>query len=318
MMSDGIEHSDLAGAPLRRRGLFGAGAALATGGAITLAGASPARAATEEGAARRRDTPVTSTLATAPRPGYDYRHVSWLDFQPESGPATRVYGGRGAYSSGTSPYMWATVEIPAGAILRDLEWYVYNDSGATVTGLGRLWAAGTGTLFSTVGDVSVGSGSATQRVRIEVPAATRGPHPTGVKLALGLNTAGTAGTVQINGVRVGLTGGESTVALLPKAVEILDAKFNNGQVRTLVLPPALVPVGATGVLLNVTATKGDGAGTVTVYSPSGGKPGPTLSYPRKGLSVANAIAVPVSSQRNVAIKVTRKARVRLDLIGSFS
>ena len=44
----------------------------------------------------KRVSPVASTIGSPPISGYTYRHVSWLDFQPESGPATRTYGGQGA------------------------------------------------------------------------------------------------------------------------------------------------------------------------------------------------------------------------------
>lgn len=272
-------------------------------------------------ASLRSDSPVSSSITSPPQSGIVYRHASWLDFHPEGGSATRVYGGLGCYSSGSSPYLWATIEAPAGALVRDVEWYVYNNSGSTLTALARLWVAGTGTLFNTLVDTAIPSGSNLVKVRSAVPPAARGPFPPGVKVGLGLNTAG-GGTVQINGARVGFAGGAGAVGLLARTVKVYDSRsdggrLGKGQERVVQLPRSLVPAGVSGVLLNVTAIDGRKAGAVTVYSPAEERPGgATLAFPRGGPAEANALAVPCSNAGKVAVHATQRVHVRLDLIGT--
>lgn len=316
---------------LARRGLvLGAGAAALAAG--SLAGALPARAAsagstTADGAgdglsaAAQADSPVASTIGSPPISGYTYRHVSWLDFQPESGPATRDYGGRGVHSSGVSPYMWATVEIPAGALVRDIEWYVYNESGSAVTGLGRLWAAGTGTLFSTLADTSVPSSATTQARRSVVSSSNYGPHPLGTKIALGLQTNAT-GTIQVNGARVGFSQGAGAVGLLPVPIRAYDTRVTGGKlaagvVRTITLSSTIVRPGTTGLIVNVTAVAPAGGGYLKVYPGNVAQPEVSTINFAAGEVIANMIFVGVSSSRQVKLYSSQSVHVVLDVTGTI-
>jgi len=326
------------GPALARRGLMlGAGvAALAAG---TLAGRLPAsaeptpgkdvaqtkeaaRAAAQGAGAVQALSPVTSTIASPPISGYVYRHVSWLDFQPESGPATRQYGGRGAYSSASSPYLWATMEMPAGALVRDVEWYAYNESGSPVTALARLWAAGTGTLFATLADTVINSSSSTQTRRSVVSSANYGPHPLGTKIALGLNTAPAGGTVQINGVRVGFTQGAGAVSLLPNPIRAYDSRVTGGKltanvVRTITLPSSVIRPGTSGLIANITAVAPAGGGNLRVYPGNAAQPEVSTINFNAAQNIANMIFVGVSSSRQIKFFANQSVHVIVDITGTI-
>lgn len=267
-------------------------------------------------------SPVPSTIASPAVNGFIYRHVSWLDFQPESGPATRQYGGRGAYSSGSSPYLWATVEIPPGALVRDIEWYVYNNSGTAATALGRLWAAGTGTLFASVADTPVASTDDVVARRTVISSTFWGPHPIGTKLALGLSTTST-GTVQVNGARVGFSRGAGTVGLLPAPVRAYDSqetggRLSTGSTRVITIPAALAPTGTTGILTNITVTGGTGGGHITVFSGDASKPSASTIHFVKGQTISNAVTVGLSPARKVKVYASRAVHVIVDVTGTIS
>ena len=317
------------GPVLARRGLvFGAGTAALVG--ATLAGGLPAGAdpgskpsdpAEQRRAAERQDlSPVTSTIASSPISGYTYRHVSWLDFQPESGAANRVYGGYGVYSSGSSPYLWATVEIPAGALVRDIEWYVRNVSADSVTALGRIWAAGTGSLFATLADTTItSSSSAVVARRSVVSSSNYGPHPLGTKIVLGLDTSASA-TVQINGARVGFSQGAGAVGLLPAPVRVYDSRVTGGiltagTTRTVTLPSSLVRPGTAGVVVNITAVLGVGIGYLKVYPGNAAAPAASTMNFDKSKAIANMVFVGVSSSRQIKFYASTDVHVVVDVTG---
>jgi len=217
--------------------------------------------------------------------------------------------------------MWATVEIPAGALVRDIEWYVYNNSGSTVSALGRIWAAGTGTLFSTLADTSIVSGSGVVARRSIVSSANYGPHPLGTKITLGLNTAG-AGNVQVNGARVGFTQGAGAVGLLTSPIRAYDSRVTGGKLvagstRTITLSSSFIRPGTSGVIINIAAVSADANGYLRVYPGNAGAPeASTLNY-QEARSVANMVMVGISSSRQIKVYASQSVHVILDVTGTI-
>ncbi|MET0692633.1 MAG: hypothetical protein ABWX96_00190 [Propionibacteriaceae bacterium] len=319
------------GPTLARRGLMlGAGvAALAAG---TLAGKLPATADPREPKAKEQSevlhaaaqqlSPVSSTAGSPAISGYTYRHASWLDFHPESGPGYRRYGGRGVYSSGVSPYLWATVEIPAGALVRDIEWYVYNNSGSAVTGFARMWAAGTGSLFATLADTTINTGTTTQSRRSVVSSVNYGPHPLGTKIALGLETNINNDNVQINGARVGFTQGSGAVGMLPTPVRLYDSRVTGGKltantVRTITLPAAYIRPGTSGLVVNIAAVTPAAGGNLKVYPGNVAQPEVSTINFQQNVNIANMIFVGVSSSRQIKFLANQSVHVIVDLTGTI-
>jgi hypothetical protein len=131
------------------------------GGGVLLAG-SHVQAADDEGAppdtpdtsdtsgGGRSPVPRTTTSASPRQPGVLYATRCMYDFICFAPTAQRAWGGNGVYSVVTASALRTTVDLPAGAVLQDVEWYVYNSSGSTVSADLLRWEAGSGTLQTVV------------------------------------------------------------------------------------------------------------------------------------------------------------------------
>ena len=72
------------------------------------------------------------------------------DFKPFDPAAKRTWGGYGVYSAGTGTSMRATLDIPPGCLVREVEYYIYNNSGSDFfpdslhlrAGQGAIWSIG--------------------------------------------------------------------------------------------------------------------------------------------------------------------------------
>ncbi|WP_375426362.1 hypothetical protein [uncultured Friedmanniella sp.] len=317
-----VDPRGLGGALGRRSLMLGAGAAaVVAGAALTARPAEAAPRSAAHGGTKAQASPVTTTLASAPISGYTYHHASWLDFQLESGSGGRSWGGYGAYGT-ASATLWATLEIPAGALVRDVEWYVRNTSAGPSSGLARIWAAGTGTLYSTLVDtpIPVGSGGVVA-TRSVVRADAYGPHPLGTKLALGISTTSDA-AIQVNGVRVGFSQGAGSTGLLPTPVRAYDSRLSEGRldggsVRTITLPASVVRPGTSGVIVNLTSVGSVASGYLKAYSASSPAPAVSALNYQAGTTVANAAVVGVSSSRRIKIYASKATHVIVDIAGTI-
>ncbi|ACQ79039.1 hypothetical protein Bcav_0778 [Beutenbergia cavernae DSM 12333] len=321
------------GVELARRGLIlGAGATALAGVIAAVPGialaapreaTAPDAGTTTDGPATPLASPITSTIASAPQNGYSYAVASMFDFTPESPTSQRAWGGVGVYTANAPGMLWASVDIPAGALVRDIEWYVRNTSGATVHALARLWAAGTGNLFATLRDIVIPTGSAITATRGSVPSAAYGPYPTATKLNLGLFTP-VDGSVQVNGVRVGMTRGGSSTGLLASPVRIYDSRrsggrFAAGSTRTLTVPVSVAASGVTGILANLTAIGGTGSGHLRVYPASSPLP-PTaaVTYRGDGSASENAQPIGISTARQFKVYASAPVHLIVDVIGTLA
>ncbi len=313
-----------------RRGLITGGAA-ALAGAVAVHGAGRAAAAGSSPVASgpvghasqgaQLGSPITSTISSPAISGYTYRYASTFDFTPESWSSGRRWSVDGVYTDLVPGTLWASVELPAGALVRDIEWYVANRGGAAVTGLGRIWSASTATLFTTLVDTTINpSGSGLVAQRAVVPSTAYGPHPLGTRISLGIATPTTA-DVTVNGVRVGFTEGAGATGLLPAPVRVYDSRVSGGKiaagtVRTITLPSDVVPAGTAGIIANITAVAPQGDGHMTVYAGDAAQPSAsTLNY-TSGNPVANMATVGVSSSRQIKVFSYRTAHVVVDVTGT--
>ncbi len=328
------------GAPLGRRDLLVGGAAvIATGGVLAAAGTAAQAAvvgdATAAHAAVAGDgtapgvihfgaeplsSPVTTTIASSPTSGYTYRDVCMYDFVPFDPNALKTWGGSGTYSAGTATSMRATVEIPAGALVRDIEYYIFNSSGSSVFPDTYLYVPGMGTISSIGASAAVASTGTITANR--VTATQQGPYPLGARLLVSLSTP-TAGTVQINGARVGFTQGAGATALLDTPVRAYDSRNGDGKIpgnstRTITLPSSVVRPGTTGVIVNITAVDGDGIGFMKIWPANAGEPAASaINFPA-GAPIANAMVVGVSNDRKINIRVNVAVDVIVDITGTVA
>jgi hypothetical protein len=249
---------------------------------------------------------AVNPIASAPQPGFNYKFLTMWDFSPEHYSSGRAWSPTGGVyvPLGTGDNLWAVAELPAGAILGDVEWYL--SATENVAMMGRLWVSGDAYLSATVADGTLAAGSALARAaRIVPPAGTNGPFPHGTALVLGVWTPHT-GNVSINGVRIGYKLGGTREVLLPTPARLYDSrpgtKIGRLQTRTHSLASRL-PVGATGAILNVTLTGTEKAGNLTVYSAGSTVPAASsINWSATGQAIANGVHTAVSSAR--AIKVT--------------
>jgi hypothetical protein len=316
----------------RRHLIVGGAAALAAGGVLAAAPAAAAPGPSAplsagDGVAfgpsnvvEPQTSPVTTTIASAPNSGYVYRNVCMYDFLPFDPSALKTWGGFGIYSGGTSTTLRATVEIPAGALVRDVEYYVYNNSGSAVFPDAWVYVPGVGTIAS-VGAVATvpSTGSITANL---ATVSQSGPYPFGARLLVGVSTP-SSGTVQINGARVGFTQGSGAAGLLATPVRAYDSRDADGKIpaggtRTITLPASVVGPGTAGVIANITAVDGDAIGFMKVWAADSAEPAASaINFPASG-PIANAMVVGVSSARKIKVKANVAVNVIVDITGTIA
>jgi hypothetical protein len=317
-------------AAVGRRGLIiGAGAAALIAGAAAVqpAAAKPTSPHGSEVITHPRSadgSPITTTIASAPLSGYSYRTVSMYDFEPFYAASQKTWGGSGIYTAGTSGPVRASVEIPPGALVRDVEYYIYNNSGSPQVPDTYLFVAGTGPISSIFPTkVSVPSSGSITATRAVVPAATYGPYPLASRLLVSLTTP-TTGTVQINGARVGFTQGTGDIGLLSTPYRAYDSRVTGGKLaagatRTVTLPSSIVVPGTNGVIVNLTAVNGEANGYLKLFSAAAAEPtSSAVNFSGSGASIANGLIVAVSSGRQINIKANQNVHFVVDVTGTVA
>jgi hypothetical protein len=312
-----------------RRGLIiGAGAAALVAGAAVVqpAAAKPTSPHGSEVITHPQSadgSPITTTIASAPLSGYTYRTVSMYDFEPFYAASQKTWGGSGVYAAGTGGPLRATLETPPGALVRDVEYYVYNNSGSPVFPDTYLYVAGTGALSSIGASPSVASSTSITATRAVVPAATYGPYPLASRLLVSLTTP-TDGTVQINGARVGFTLGSGDIGLLGTPYRAYDSRVTGGKLaaggtRTVTLPSSIVVPGTSGVIVNLAAVDGEANGYLKLYSAAAAEPtSSALNFSGSGAAIANGLIVAVSSGRQINVKANKPVHFIIDVTGTVA
>jgi hypothetical protein len=316
-------------APFSRRravaglGLAGAAAVFAPSAADAAPTGARHRGPSNQGEVQDAAPSGLNPIASAPLTGYTYTFLDMWDFTPENFISGRTWtSAGGTYAPvGSGDTMWATTQLPAGAVLGDVEWYVSATSATEL--MGRIWVAGTPTLMKKACDGIILGSSEQGLVRAKriVPSvSTNGPYPHGTKLALGVFTPSDA-SVAVNGVRIGYKLAPAGEVLLPAPIRVYDSrpgtKIENGHTRTHSVAGQL-PVGAVGALLNVTVVGTEGTGFLTVYSSAVAQPAASsTNWFGSNQILANGVETAIPSGRS--FKVTcgggHRTDYILDLVG---
>ncbi|WP_374309487.1 hypothetical protein [Methylocella sp.] len=307
---------------LGRRGLLLGGGVLAglaaAGG--RPAGAAPAGLAGMGVSAQPLTSPIVTGIGSAPLNGYVYRAVGMYEFLPFNPAAAKTWGGQGVYSANVGTSMRACVDIPSGALVADVEYYVYNSSANQTVCDSYLYVPGLGTISSVGASALVpGGGSSIGAYRAAV--SMQGPYPLGAKLYVSIGTPAD-GTIQINGARVGLLLGGGQLAAQPKQVRVYDTTAGGGAIatgetRSVTLPASYLPPGTTAVILDVTTSGASAAGNLKVFGSSSPPSSPNVYY-GAGVTSAAEITVAVSPNRKVKILASRTTHAALDIVGTIA
>jgi hypothetical protein len=253
--------------------------------------------------------------------GYTYRYLSMWDFTPENFASGRTWTSAGGVYSpvGSGDTLWAMAELPPGAVLGDVEWYL--SAKATTELMGRIWVAGTPTLMKQICDGSIVGSSTPGEVRaarVVASSTTNGPYPAGTMIALGVFTPADA-SVAINGARIGFKSAPTGEVLLPTPVRVYDSRpgkpIRPKATRTHSLATHL-PVGATAAIVTVTVMNTVRSGRLTVHDAGGSAPGVTsVVWDRGGETIANTTETRVNGARKIAVASTGKTDYTIDLLG---
>jgi hypothetical protein len=126
---------------------------------------------------------LAAATPSKPLSGYVYRSASFLDFHTLGSGSERTIGNVGAYEN-LAFAMSATVDLPAVALVRDVELYFLNSSsGDLMRVVVEVWSPGVANGdVAQIGYGEWGASSAMQTHRLVVPLGQQGPYPAGAKL----------------------------------------------------------------------------------------------------------------------------------------
>lgn len=224
------------------------------------------------------------------------------------------------HSVGASTSMWTSVELPRGAQVHDVEWYLYNTSGSTIYGYAWIWTAGNGYLNYQIASTPLTTGSGIRTTRSVIAGSANGPYPAGCRLLLTTYTP-TNATVQVNGVRVGFRPGSMGTQLLSTPIRAYDSRsgapFAPDETRTISLAGA-IPAGAVGAVVSLSITGTQNRGTLRLGAGGATPTATAIQWSRTGDQVTTAANTALSAARTIAVKSvgsTGDAHVIVDVVG---
>ncbi|MDR4308126.1 hypothetical protein IHQ68_16015 [Chelatococcus sambhunathii] len=306
--------SDTESAGFERRGALAA--LLGTAAVAASAGSAQAASHSNVRKVAPAASPVTATIASPALAGYAYRTVWYCDFLPlDPSSSARTFAGSGGMYAAS--VLEASIEIPAGATLRDAEWYVANSSGADATFYCAVWTPADGYIATFAPATVPSTGISPTATRVLTTSANWGPYPDGAKIIL---YAPTASNVLLNGVRLGFTGGGLEANIRTAPLKLYDSattggKYAAGETRTVTL--AGVPAGTTAVILRVITTGSTAAGSVKVFPANQAEPDVGTGIIAVNAEGITEATIYVIANRQVKIRPSRAANVRLDLVGWY-
>jgi hypothetical protein len=314
-----MEDDDRSGAHISRRGMLsGMGAALV--GSSLVGGEAEAAVAGnhhdgavpfDAGRARGASSPITTTIASPPTSAYIYKIVDMYEFKPFNPAAGLTWGGNGTYAGGTGTTIRASIDIPPGCLIREIEYYIYNNSGSNFSPDSHIYVPGQGAIASIGALVAIPSSTSIQAARAIVT--QQGPYPFGAKLMISCSTPST-GVIQVNGARVGFTGAAAGVGTRGTPQRVFNGAIGAGATKTITLPDTLIAPGVMGILADVTVSGSNGNGALTVFRADTGQPAqPNMRY---GTAPTTSEAtVQVSAARQIKVHTSRAVDVAIDVIG---
>ncbi len=255
-----------------------------------------------------------------PLSGYSYRGVSFADFQPVGEDNWRLLAATGFSSS--AGIMMATLDIPAGAILRDVEWYYFNP-GAGVELSAAVWRPGIFTLAkASVTNYPASSGP--QVRRIVIPSTYQVAYSAGSKLILTFISNSAPQNAEIVGARAGFSGG-GAVSLRDVPYRVYDSRnpaagiLPAGKTRTIAVPLAIAPPGSSGLVINLAAVGASANGYLRVYGAHAAAPTTSsINFGGQGAAIANGLLVGLSGNRLINVYASATVHFIVDVLGTLS
>lgn len=262
-------------------------------------------------------SPITTTIASGPIDGYFYRTVCMYDFKPFNPAGQLTWGGKGTYSASVATTLRATLEIPPGSLVRDVEYYIYNSSGSAVGVDTHLYVPGQGSISSVGASVSVPSTGTITATRAAV--SQQGPYPAGARLLISVSTPTTA-QVQINGARVGFSNGTGMLGVRNKLTRVYTSPtfFAARETRTITIPQTVAAPGAAAAILNVTALSATKAGALKVWQADAAAPTSPNLYYAVGSTVCGEVTTAISASGQIKIQASQPVKVWVDVAGTIS
>lgn len=302
---------------LERRTLLAGALAGAASAGVARADPAPSQEL-RLGGAQTQGFPAVASVASPLTTGYVYRTLSHHDFQPQTSEGTKFTDSFGAYSN---TVLYATMDLPADALCRDVEFYAANSSGAQMFFNVALWSSGSG-IGETLGIFTTASVDPATMVaeRRTLTSEIWGPYPRDTRLLLIAFSDNPQR--RINGVRVGFSGGGATAGLKPDPITVYDSaatggKFAAGEVRIVPLNASAVPPGSVAATLRIETRAAAGAGTVKVYSANRASSDVAAMYfppTVKGVGEAT-VTFPVA--RKIKVEVSHAVHVKLSVVATF-
>ena len=303
------------------KGLGAAGTAAAVGlvswreaaQAASAPGSSATNNATPDRLVARGPVEVLPTTA-----GLTYATFGMFAFQPNLFVNGYSASGTGCFCSTTDGYLVASLTLPTGAIVKEVNFTGQNSSGAAASFFVERYQIDTG-MGTTIADVSIPSGGAV--IQSGMVAVNHVVDPGYTYDAAVFSSS----MVRMFSCRVGYAGPFGFFPLDPQVRKLdtrlpgpLTGKFQSGQTRTLKLTPEL-PAGATAALLNVTVTATASGGFLSLFPAGTTWPGTSsINWSAAGQTIGNNATVAVSAGGEVNIfcgGVSGRAHVIVDLLG---
>ncbi len=313
------ESEERPGAISRRGMLSGVGAALLGTSLVGVDGSVAAAAPhgtdgvapAEPGRSRGESSPITTTIASHPTSAYIYKIVCMYDFEPFDPASSRTWGGYGVYTAGTASPLRASVDVPPGCLVREVEYYMYNNSGSDCYPETYLYVPGQGSIWSIDAQAAVPSTGTI--VAAKVAAKEQGPYPFGAKLLISASTT-TNGLIQVNGARVAFTGAAAGVGTRGTPARVFNAQVGANKTQTITLPSTLIAPGVVGILAAVTVSGSNGQGALTVFRADEGRPSEaTMHYGTA--TTTSEITTQLSAARQIKVHTTKAVHIAVDVIG---
>ena len=258
-------------------------------------------------------------IGSAPIGAYSYVHRGFMDFQVYEG-GTWVWTDKGIYTNGgDNGQIGTSVDLPAGAVLRDIEFYY----AATTAGSFdvSLWSTGKAQFTPITGGAAPATGDVLKARRLLAPLTKNGPYALGARLIL---WAFTSPTFRVNGVRVGFTAAPTGAVLLPTPLRVYDSRTNggtkigNGQTRIHNLSTWVPPI-ATAAILNLSVTSGEKNGGMAVYHADWAPPSGSSLYFNGSTTLSNEVHTRLTSDRRFKATMRgvsgSKCHYFVDLVG---
>lgn len=306
---------------LKRMGLVGGAAAaglVSNRESAPVFAATSGFSATDNASGNERATGDVPQAVPAITPGLTYATYGMFGFQPNLFANGYSVSGTGCYCSTSDGYVVANLELPTGAIVKEIYFAGQNSSGAPASFFVERYPLDGGG-SQPVADVLIPTGGATIQNRMVTVDHVVDP-------GYSYDAAGfTSSAIRMYGCRIGFAGPFGFFPLTPQVRKLdtrlpgpLTGKIGVGQTRTLALTPDL-PAGATAALFNITVTETVDRGFLGLFPAGTPFPGTSsINWSATGQTVGNNATVAVSAGGAVSIfcgGVSGRAHVIVDLVG---